>query len=88
MYPHGVAHRVNNGHEELVVCFLNADADLMTTTKKKGMVRVLPLDDKKTPYDFIAEASPAPTRVAISKLDGLVHCMFVISECREDISSY
>ena len=72
MHPHGIAHRFNNGHEELLVCFLTDDADLMTAERSDGAVRVLPLDGKKPLYDFIAEASPAPTRVAVSKLDGLV----------------
>ena len=72
MYPHGIAHRFNNGHEELVVCFLTNETDVMSTAKRKGTVKALPLEGRNTPYDFIAETSPAPTRVAVSKLDGLV----------------
>ena len=72
LYPHGIAHRLNNGHEELVVCFLADCTELMSTAKNKGTVKVVPLEDKRTPYDFMAETSPAPTRVAVNKLDGLV----------------
>ena len=55
-----------------MVCFLTDDVDLMSTKKGKGTVKVLPLDDKKCPYDFIAETFPAPTRVSVSKLEGIV----------------
>ena len=44
----------------------------MSTNKGAGTVKVLPLDDKKRQYNFIAETFPAPTRVSVSKLDGLV----------------
>ena len=72
MNPHGIAHRFNNGHEELLVCCLTDDSELMSRDQSKGTVKVLPLVDKQTPYDFISETSPAPTRVAVSKQDGLV----------------
>ena len=72
MNPHGIAHRFNKGHEEIIVCFLTEDADLMSTKQSKGVVKVLPLEQEKTPYDFVAETFPAPTRVVVSKLDGLV----------------
>ena len=72
MYPHGCAHRFNNGSEELVVCFLTDDADLMSTSQSKGTVKVLPLDNEKKMYDFISETTPAPTRVAVSKVDAFV----------------
>ena len=76
MHPHGIAHRFNNGLEELVICFLKDDSDFMTTEQSQGTVRVVPLEGRKTPYDFYAEATPAPTRVAVSKLDGLVCLSF------------
>ena len=72
MYPHGCAHRFNNGSEELVVCFLEDDVDLMSTKKSQGTVKVLPLAWQQTPYAFISDTFPAPTRVSISKRDGIV----------------
>ena len=72
MYPHGIAHRLNNGGEELMVCFLRDDYALLCTKQGRGTVKVIPLDEKKPPYDFISETFPAPTRVTISKLNGLV----------------
>ena len=72
MYPHGCAHRFNNGNEELVVCFLTDNYDLMSTSQSKGTVKVLPLDDEKKIYDFISERTPAPTRVAVCKVEEFV----------------
>ena len=75
MYPHGLAYRTSeNGTEELIVCCLKDDIDIMSTNQSKGSVKVYPLptSDKKQPYTFLTETSPAPSRIAVSKFNGLV----------------
>lgn len=38
----------------------------------KGMVKVIPTTPGRKPYDFITDVTPAPTKVAVNKQNGLV----------------
>lgn len=71
MYPHGIAYR-NKSREELLVCLLENDTDMMSTKISKGVVRVLPLTAGEEVYEFLPAMSPAPTRIALNKTSGFV----------------
>ena len=72
MYPHGIARRLYKcEYEEILVCLLEFSY-WFSTNVCKGMVKVIPTTPGRDPYNFITEVTPAPTRVAVNKQNGLV----------------
>ena len=72
IYPHGIARRLYKSEfEEILVCVLE-DSDMFSTDVCSGMVMAIPTASGREPYNYILKTTPAPTRVAVNKQNGLV----------------